>query len=286
MSGIQIFSGLFICILMIIKPFLYKPAARHFPAELSAVFTCMWLMAAILLTFPFLGRSFVEQMPELPATPFFWISIAKGVALWGFTGVQQVINKDSTSSSVFFGFIALALSCLVNNLFFNEGLAPFQLFCICCFGVLGVAFMIFGDARRLSGKGKLLFVLMVVLGAFFSVADHLAIPQVGWYGHLLLSYSAMLAACLLRGITKADIISVFGRRELAVAGIFNAVGEFFVIFASINLLPVSFVSLFNRLSVPIVMLVSAYVFREQTMRNQLVFGILALLLAIPLILFR
>ena len=286
MSGIQIFSGLFICILMIIKPFLYKPAARHFPAELSAVFTCMWLMAAILLTFPFLGRSFVEQIPELPATPFFWISIAKGVALWGFTGVQQVINKDSTSSSVFFGFMSLALSALVNNLFFNEGLTRFQLVSICCFGVLGAAFMMKGDAKRLSGRGKIFFILMIVLGAFFSVADHLVIPQIGWYGHLVSSYLAMFVVCLIHGVSGADIKKVLQKKELVVAGIFYAVSEFFVIFASINLLPVSFVSLFTRLAVPVVMLISAYRFKEQTLSNQLMFGLVALILALPLVLMK
>ena len=83
-----------------------------------------------------------------------------------------------------------------------------------------------------------------------------------------------------------NIVKIFKKRELAVAGSFNAIAEFFVIFASINLLPVSFVSLFNRLSVPIVMLISAYYFKEQTIRNQLIFGILALLLALPLILIR
>lgn len=286
MTNIQIFSGLLICVMMIIKPFLYKPAARHFPAELSAVFTCMWLMAAILLTFPFWGISFIRQMPEVFVTPFFWISVAKGIGLWKFTSIQQSVNKESTSSAVFWGFIALALSCLVNNLFFYEGLKSFQLFCICCFGVLGAAFMIRGDAKRLSAKGKIFFVLMVILGAFFSVADHLAIPQIGWYGHLVSSYFAMFVACLMQGVSKADMIKIFKKRELAVAGSFNAIAEFFVIFASINLLPVSFVSLFNRLSVPIVMLISAYYFKEQTIRNQLIFGILALLLALPLILIR
>ena len=63
MTDIQIFSGLIILVLMVIKPFLYKPAAEHFPAELSSVFTSVWLVAAIALTLPFLGHDFIEQMP-------------------------------------------------------------------------------------------------------------------------------------------------------------------------------------------------------------------------------
>lgn len=286
MTNIQILSGLIILVLMVIKPFLYKPAAEHFPAELSSVFTSVWLVAAIALTFPFLGHDFIGQMPDVFLSPFFLVSVLKGVLLWLFIKIQQIVNRYSTSSSVFFGFMSLALSALVNNLFFNEGLTRFQLVSICCFGVLGAAFMMKGDAKRLSGRGKIFFILMIVLGAFFSVVDHLAIPRLGWYGHLVSSYLAMFIVCLIHGVSGADIKKVLQKKELVVAGIFYAVSEFFVIFASINLLPVSFVSLFTRLAVPVVMLISAYRFKEQTLSNQLMFGLVALILALPLVLMK
>ena len=102
MTEIQLVSGMLIFVLMIIRPFLYKPAARQFPAELSAVFTSVWLMTAIILTFPFWGMSFVMQMPGVFVTPFFWISVIKGIGLWKFTSIQQSVNKESTSHRYMF----------------------------------------------------------------------------------------------------------------------------------------------------------------------------------------
>ena len=43
MTTFQIFIGLLIMVSMIIRPFLYKPAAKLFPAEMSAAFTSTWL---------------------------------------------------------------------------------------------------------------------------------------------------------------------------------------------------------------------------------------------------
>lgn len=48
-------------------------------------------------------------------------------------------------------------------------------------------------------------------------------------------------------------------------------------------MPVSFVTLFMRLAAPIVMIISAVIYHEQSVKNQLSFSLLAFLLALPLI---
>ena len=286
MTSFQLLVGALICFFMVLRPFFYKPCAQYFPAEMSVAFTATWLMLGLFVTFPFFSGSLIENMPEMFNKPYFWISVTKGVLLWWMIKLQQIINRDSTSTSVFFGFIALALSSLCNNLFFHEGLKLFQIVCICGFGVLGLSFVIMGDARRLSVKGKLAFGIIVLLGAFFSVSDHLVIPQIGWYAHLFISSFAMFIACLLHGITKNDFVNMFKNKTMASAGLIYVVSEFLIIFASINILPVSFVTVFLRLAAPIVMIISAYKYKEQTVKNQLVFGIIAFILALPLILLK
>ncbi|MDY4885408.1 MAG: hypothetical protein SO141_04060 [Alphaproteobacteria bacterium] len=283
MTVFQIFIGLLIMSSMIIRPFLYKPAAKLFPAEMSAAFTSTWLMLGLAVTFPIFGHLLTDNFNQTISSPYLLLSVAKGLLLWWLIKLQQIVNKESTSSSVFFGFIALALGSLANNLFFNEGLKIFQLVCICGFGILGVLFMLKGDARRLSVKGQISFWLIVLFAATFSVTDHLAIPRIGWYPHLLFSSAVMFGAALLHGISNQDFKNIFRDKNLAVAGAFYVVSEFLIIYSSINLLPVSFVAVFMRLAAPTVMVISALKYKEQSWQNQLIFGLAALALAVPLI---
>ena len=284
MTAFQLITGFTIFLLMVIKPFLYKPAAKYFPAELSAAFTASWLMVGLLLTFPMLGHLYYDNAWQITASPYFLISLLKGVLLWYMITFQQKINKTSTSSSVFFGFISLALASLINNLFFKEGLALYQLLCICGLGLLGIMFVLRGDAKLLSRKGQLDFGLIIILGATFSVMDHVAIPKVGWYAHLLFSSVTMFVACLLYGISKQDYYKIFKNKSVVAAGVVYTIAEFLVIYASINVLPVSFVSVFMRMAAPVTMIISAVIYGEQSWKNQLAFGALAMLLILPLIL--
>ncbi len=286
MTYFQIAIGILIMISMIIRPFSYKPAARYFPAEMSAAFTSTWLIVGLILTYPIFGHLFTDNAVQIITSPFLLLSLLKGSLLWWMICLQQVVNKESTSSSVFWGFIALALGSLANNLFFNEGLKLFQLICISGFGVMGILFLYKGDASRMSAKGKISFGMIILFGATFSVTDHLAIPQIGWYSHLLFSSVAMFIFALFHGISKQDFRNIFRDFSLVGAGVFYVISEFLIIYASTNLLPVSFVAVFMRLSAPIVMVISALRYKEKSWQNQLIFGAIALLLALPLILIK
>lgn len=283
MSLFQIFIGFLILISMIIRPFLYKPVAKYFPAELSAAFTSCWLIVGLILSFPIFGHLYYDQAIKISTSPYLLLSVLKGVLLWLMIKLQQKINKTSTSSSVFFGFISMALGSLINNIFFKEGLALFQLACICGLGLLGILFVFKGDAKILSQKGKINFGIIIIIGALFSVVDHVAIPQIGWYPHLLFSSVAMFAVCLINKISKEDYYNIFMNKKVAIAGIVYTVSEFLIIYSSINILPVSFVALFMRMAAPIVMIISAIKYGEQSLKNQLAFGIFAMILALPLI---
>ena len=275
--------GLLILTLMVIRPFLYRPCVEYFPAELSAAFTSVWLMVGLAVSWPFFGHLLIVPFDKIIRSPYLLLSIGKGILLWWMIKLQQDINKKSTSSSVFFGFVAMALGSLINNLFFKEGLKPFQLVCIFALGVLGLVFVLRGDAKRLSFRGKIDFATIIFLGAAFSVFDHLAIPQIGWYPHLLFSTISMFVVCVFYGLSKQDYYNIFRNRSIIIAGIVYTVSEFLIIYSSTNLLPVSFVAVFMRMAAPIVMLISSIKYHEQSFKNQLLFSGLAMVFVLPLI---
>ena len=175
---------------------------------------------------------------------------------------------------------------MANNLFFHENLGLIKVLCIAGFGVLGYLFLQKGDAKRLSYKEKVFFAITTLIMASYTVCDHLAIPQVGWYSHLLVSSVAMFAFCLIKDFSKNDIKPIFTNKIIIYAGIFYTISEFFVIYASINILPVSIVAVFLRLSVPVVMVISAIKYKEQSLASQLTFGLIAIALALPIIVMK
>lgn len=253
---------------------------------MSSAFTSTWLLVVLLLTFPLLGHLVYDDVKGTLLSPYVLISVYKGATLFYLIALQQVVNKESTSSSVFLSFIALALGALANNLFFGEGLGYIKVLCIVGFGVLGTVFLIKGDAKRLSKKAMTAFFAVTLIMASYTVSDHLAIPQIGWYAHVLVSSAIMFAVSLFHGISKEDFKNMFVNKGIVLAGLFYAASEFLVIYTSINILPVSIVAVFLRLSVPVVMIYSAIRYHEQSLKNQLIFGLCAILLALPIILIK
>ena len=284
MSLYQIAIGFLLLASWVARPFLYKPAAKYFKPEISSLFTSCWLLVGLAVTFPFLGHLLEFKGQNVLFSPYILISIYKGVTLFYLISMQQAINKNSTSSSVFLGFIALALGALVNNLFFHENLGLVKVVCIVCFGVLGFLFLQKGDAKRLSRKDLYYFIIVAVIMASYTVADHLAIPRVGWYAHLLVSSVAMFLTSIIYKSSKDSLKVIFTNKTIIIAGIFYTLSEFFVIYASFNILPVSIVAVFLRLSTPIIMVISAVKYKEQDIKNQLGFGLAAIILALPIIL--
>jgi len=122
--------------------------------------------------------------------------------------------------------------------------------------------------------------------ASYTVCDHLAIPQIGWYSYLSVSSIVMFFVCLINGISKNNLKTIFTNKFIIFAGVFYSISEFFVIYVSINILPVSVVAVFLRLSVPVVMVISAIKYKEQSLKSQLAFGIVAIILALPIILIK
>lgn len=286
MTDFQIFIGLLLMACMVLRPFLYKPVALIFNLNMSSLFTSTWLMLGLVITFPVLGHLLTNNVKEVLNSPYVWLSILKGVSMWFAIKMQQALNKESTSSSTFFLFISMAFSSFINNIFFHEGLKVYQLLSIICLGLIGLLFFVYGDARRLSNKGKIAFIVVVLFWTSFHVEDHLAISHIGWYPHLLISSLFMFLTCFFNKVTINDLKMVFKNRTIAIAGIFYTASEFLIIYSMINIMPVSFVCLFLRLAIPIIMIISAIRFREQSVKNQLLFGLIAIAFAIPIILIK
>ena len=283
MSLFQFVVGLLILIFGSIKPILFKPVAEKYAPNFSSLFVGTWIIGAIVITFPFMRENLYDSFELMKLNPYSVLAaILKGGFVWGAVWSMQIINKKSTSSSVFFPFISLSLASLTMNLFLNEGLKIVHLVSIVLLGVLGCFYCFFGDAKRMSISEKRMFFIAVIFAGGCSVMDHIGISGIGWYPYLVISNIVMLLFVFKKGVSKDDLKNIFMQKDVAVAGIFNVCYEVLILASMVVIMPVSFVSFFMRLSAPLVMVFSAIKFKEQTIKNQLVFGCLAILLAMPM----
>lgn len=206
--------------------------------------------------------------------------------MWCAFRYQQFINRDSTSSTVFFPFISLAIASLIINLFFHENLAFIHLLSILGLGLLGLMFCFKGDAGRMNQQWLISFGIAIFFSAACPIIDHASISSIGRYPYFIISNTVMLVIALLTGFTRKQLKLCFTTKEVVWAGIVGALLEIAIIGASVNILPVSFVAFFRRMAAPIVMVISAIKYKEQTVKNQLIFGCLAFLFALPIILMK
>ena len=279
MTIFQIFVGVSILVLSFFRPLLYKPVAEKYSSRFSPFFISIWMVIGIILMYPFVQSGVKSLVEEVKNNPYSLLAgCLKGGAVWGAVWSSQFINRKSMSSSVFFPFISLSLAAVVLNLFFDENLKFIHLVSIVLLG-----FCAFGDAKRMNFDEKRMFVIAVLFAGGCSVLDHVGIRGLGWYWYLAVSNIVMFGLAIFRGLKEWNIKDVFLEKQVAMAGMFTICYEVLLIASMIAVLPVSFVSFFMRLSAPVVMVFSAIKFKEQTVKNQLIFGGLAILLALPMI---
>lgn len=284
MGFFALFVGFFLLFLSVIHPIIYRPIAQKYDTDFSCLIISVWLMIGTMLSLPLMWGEFKQALPLVKEAPILaLLAVAKGVVGWYTIKFRQFVNQKSTSSVMFYPFISLALTALVVNVFFEENLQPIYLMSIFCLGVLGFCFCLLGDASRLPLKWKIYMVVAIILTATCPTLDHVGIKKIGWYFYFVVSNTTMFLFSLLGGVTKKKIKLLFTSREVLSAGLVNTILEFTIIGSAVRILPVSISALFRRMAAPIVMVFSALKYKEKTIKNQFIFGVFAILFALPII---
>jgi drug/metabolite transporter (DMT)-like permease len=146
-------------------------------------------------------------------------------------------------------------------------------------------FFLRGPASELSKFGKKAFVLLTLIIILNMFVDGVGVKGLNWYMYSIISsgFSLLIAFIILLFEKKYVYLKELNSPILIAIGLVFAFGEFVILYSMQNYLPVSIAFLFLRLSAPIVMFVSAYIYKERTPKEQLLFGGLAVLFALPIL---
>ncbi len=231
-------TGISIILLFAARPFVYKPASRTLNPEVSSYFTAVWCLLFAVPTIPFCGHYFFIDGRFVFLTPGIIFPLIKGVSLFCFLRLSQIVNRENTSGSVFWGVIALALAALVTTFIFNVPLAPLKLIIIVFIGVMGVLFFMFGEGRKLSVTGKKAFAGLLFFAALNTVCDTLTIEYTNWYVLYVVPTVGMLLFSVIAAGRKIRLKEFFTTKHIILAGCVYALGEMILIFSMQSFFPV------------------------------------------------
>ena len=235
---LTVITGFLIVLFYALRPFVYKPASKLLDPAVSSYFTAVWCLLFALPTLPFCGHYFFIDGRLVFLTPGIVFPLLKGISLFCFMKLNQIVNKENTSGSVFWGVISLALVALVTTFVFDVPLARLKLMILLFIGAMGVLFFVFGEGRRLSSRGKKAFVGLILFAALNNICDTLGIRDTNWYVLYTVPTIGMLFCSVIAAGKTFPLKAFFTTRHIVFAGIVYAAGEMILIFSMQSFFPV------------------------------------------------
>ena len=193
--------------------------------------------------------------------------------------LNQVVNRENTSGSVFWGVISLALVALVTTFVFDVPLARLNLIIILFIGAMGVLFFVFGEGRRLSAVGKKAFAGLIFFAALNNICDTLGIRDTNWYVLYTVPTIGMLLCSVVAAGKTIPLKAFFTTRHIVFAGIVYAAGEMILIFSMQSFFPVIAAIFLIRLAQSVDLLLAYHLEKEGKAGVQYFFALGTVILA-------
>ncbi|MCQ2914493.1 MAG: hypothetical protein MJ247_04800 [Alphaproteobacteria bacterium] len=186
---------------------------------------------------------------------------------------NQIVNKENTSCSVFWGMISLGVATLVSTVVFNIPLEPLKQKILVSIAILSLLFFSFGEGKKLSKYGKKAFVYTIVFATLNNICDVLGIKFTNWYVMYFFTIFLMLLFSLVISGKKISVLNFFTKKVFYIAGIIFALGEVVLMFSMQYFFPVVVALFIVRVSQSFVLIIAHYVNKEGKISTQFLFAL-------------
>lgn len=249
----------------------------------APIFISLWTLIGAAAVAPVYGHLWAEGLEKMLAAPHLpALAIFKGGLLYLLLVISQELMKESLSSRHYVTPLSIGLV-TVMNAGLGESLAPAQLFSALGLCVLAAAFFFKGHLSDLSRQGKITYFKLVVVSAFLATLDHTLIKGSNWYAALIITNVALLALSLILNRARIFVIKdAVLHKSAAVAGIFYMATELVKNYQQVTINPVSVVITVQAATKPLILILAALLWKERTVKEQLVWGLLAFVVTLPL----
>lgn len=242
----------------------------------APVFVGVWTLLGGLAVYPRFAPLLEQGAAIFAQHPLYLVlALLKGVVLCALMLFSQVLMRESLSSRHYVTPMSVGLIAVVNA-FLGEAL-PWQSW-VSALGLCAVsaAFFFRGHLADLSPSGRRSYLLLVFLSVFISAIDHAVTAHVNWYT-LYMTAGAVLAGVSIvlstrrKGVLKAALFS-----PLAIlAGVAYAATELVKFYQMVTINPVSVIVMTQAITKPVILLLSAWIWKERTVKEQLAWGLAA-----------
>ena len=243
-----------------------------------------WTLIGLLTSAPVFGHLLVESLPVLSANAWLLALIAlKGVLLYLMFVAGQDLMKVSLSTRQYVTPLAIGLIAIVNA-GLGERLSPEKWVAALGLCALAAAFLLLGHAAELTRGAKAVYARLVLLVVATAAIDQAVLGQTTWYPLLLGSNLVLVALALGLSARRPSVLRAAALHPMAIAaGAVYAVTELFKFYQMVDINEVTTVVITQSLTKPVILLLSAWIWKERTVREQLVWGVLAFAVSLPMI---
>lgn len=244
-----------------------------------------WTLIGLLVTAPVFGHLLPEALPVLSLKPWLLALIAiKGGLLYVMLVASQDLMKVSLSTRHYVTPLSLGLVAITNS-FLGENLPIEKWVAALGLCALAGAFLLLGHARDLTRDAKIVYAKLVLLVVALNAIDQAVLVQTTWYPLLLGSNLVLVALGLGLQIKARDsaILRDAAFHPMAIAaGMVYALTELFKFYQKVDINEVTTIAVVQSLTKPVILLLSAYIWKERTVKEQLVWGALAFVISLPM----
>lgn len=284
MIGTAEFYLVILFLLTIVHLLTLKMCSDVLDHRTAPLFIGGWTLIGLLVTAPVFGHLLLEALPDLSANAWLLALIAlKGVLLYLMFVAGQDLAKVSLSTRQYVTPLSIGLIAIVNaglgeQLSFEKWLAALGL----C--ALAGAFLLLGHAAELTRQARLTYAKLVALVVATAAIDQAVLSETSWYPLLLGSNLVLIALALGLSVRHKAVLRAATFHPMAIAaGMIYAVTELFKFYQMVDINEVTTVVIAQSLTKPVILLLSAYIWKERTLKEQLVWGVLAFAVSMPMI---
>lgn len=249
----------------------------------APIFISGWTLIALAVLYPIHGHLLAEGWGKLAAKPWLLVLCAvKGGLLYLMFVLSQALMKVSLSSRHYVTPLSLGLISVV-NFSLGEQLEPQQWFAVIGLFLLSAAFFFKGHLADLGGEGKRAYFQLVALAVAGAALDHVLTRDSNWYSLLLVSNVILFAVSVALNRRNVGVLrdAALARTAL-LAGVAYAAAEVTKFYQQVTINPVSVVITVQAMTKPVILILSAVIWKERTVREQMVWGAAAFVVTLPL----
>jgi hypothetical protein len=252
----------------------------------APLFISGWTLLGAAAVSPYYGHLLVPGWQAMTAHPsYLLLAVLKGVLLYALFVVSQALMKTSLSSRHYVTPLSIGVLTLANA-FLGEHLKPHEWFSALGLCALATGFFFKGHLADLDRRARFSYLFLVLLSAYLGTIDQVVTKNANWFTLLLVSNLVLFFFSLAVNARNLTVLKpALTHPGAALAGIVYAATELVKFYQQVSINPVSVVVTVQAMTKPVILLLSALIWKERTVKEQLAWGLLAFLITLPLFLF-